>query len=122
MSYGVALLMTGTASFVGDVALDIFRHMQPTLDRLLATQVASLYSGRWLPLDDDNSEVAIKVSDGSLWITKLVLKGTDVLAMTQQIPPQESWKAMPITLWSTGRLHEFRQVVLVVSCAHVIHS
>jgi hypothetical protein len=107
MSYGVALLMTGSAPTAGDIVLDIFRQLQPTLDRVLSVTVAQRYAGRWT--SGNESELSITVAEGSLWITKLHLKGTDVLRLIQNIPDNDkSSRAMPITMWSTGRLHEFR--------------
>ncbi|KAJ7342634.1 beta-lactamase/transpeptidase-like protein [Mycena albidolilacea] len=107
MSYGVALLMTGSAPTAGDIVLDIFRQLQPTLDRVLSVTVAQRYAGRWT--SGDGSELSISVAEGSLWITKLHLKGTDVLRLIQNIPDNDKRsRAMPITMWSTGRLHEFR--------------
>ncbi|KIM79422.1 hypothetical protein PILCRDRAFT_10258 [Piloderma croceum F 1598] len=49
------------------------------------------------------------VDDGSLWILKLVLNGTDVLRLTQGVTDALK-NPMPITLWSTGRRHEFRML------------
>ncbi|KAJ7683520.1 beta-lactamase/transpeptidase-like protein [Mycena rosella] len=116
MSYGVALLMTGTAPTVGHLVLDIFRLLQPTLDGLLAASVAELYSGRWIPRDNDESEIIVRVAEGSLWITKLQLNGTDVLRLVQDIPSSDTHSsAKPITMWSTGRLHEFRMVYALSS-------
>ncbi|KAJ6544346.1 beta-lactamase/transpeptidase-like protein [Mycena capillaripes] len=111
MSYGVALLMTGSSPTAGDIVLDIFRQLQPTLDRLLAVSAAERYSGRWTSKDDVESEISVRVAEGSLWITKLRLKGTDVLRLTQNIPDADKHSRVePITMWSTGRLHEFRMV------------
>lgn len=107
MSYGVALLMTGTSEIAGDIALNIFKHIQPTLDFILAQQVSDLYSGKWVS-GDGNSTMTIVVSGGSLWIDSLVLNGTDVLRMTQGLNPDDGKEPMPITMWSTGRTHEFR--------------
>ncbi|KAJ7499888.1 beta-lactamase/transpeptidase-like protein [Mycena latifolia] len=116
MSYGIALLMTGSAPIVGNVVLNIFRLLQPTLDRMLAASVAELYSGRWTLSDNDQSEITIVVAEGSLWITKLQLNGTDVLRLIQDIPDSEQHpRAEPITMWSTGRLHEFRMVYALSS-------
>jgi hypothetical protein len=110
MAYGVALLTTGTSDAAGDIALDIFRHIQPTLDLILAREVARLYSGQWCANGRD-SEIVLGVDDGSLWISKLVLNGTDVLRLTQGVADALK-NPMPITLWSTGRRHEFRSVSL----------
>lgn len=107
MSYGVALLMTGTSETAGDIALNIFKRIQPTLDLILAQQVSDLYSGKWLS-GDGNSTTTIEVSGGSLWINSLVLEGTDVLRMTQGLIQDDGKEPMPITMWSTGRTHEFR--------------
>ncbi|KAJ7039382.1 beta-lactamase/transpeptidase-like protein [Mycena alexandri] len=116
MSFGIALLMTGSAPIAGDLVLEMFRQLQPTLDRLLATQVAELYSGRWTTESDPSSEIFISVAQGSLWITKLQLQGTNVLRLVQNIPDGDTHsRAEPITMWSTGRLHEFRMVFAVAS-------
>lgn len=98
--------MTGASDAAGQVAMDIFRHIQPTLDRMLAKQVADLYSGVWLAADRKSS-ANIGVADGSMWITELTLNGTDVLRLTQGIEDLTRTTA-PITLWSTERKHEFR--------------
>ncbi|KAJ6579643.1 beta-lactamase/transpeptidase-like protein [Mycena vulgaris] len=109
MSYGVALLMTGSAPTAGDIVLNIFRLLQPALDRRVTANVVELYSGRWSLSDNDGSEIFIRVAEGSLWITKLQLNGTDVLRLIQDIPDDDRRShPQPITMWSTGRLHEFR--------------
>lgn len=110
MSYGVALLMTGSSNAAADIVLDIFRQIQPTLDRVLANEIAVLYSGTWYASDGE-SEITVKVHDGSLWITKLWLNGTDVLRLTQGNSGEVAQNTTPITLWSAGRHHEFRRVV-----------
>nr|GAT50410.1 predicted protein [Mycena chlorophos] len=99
-SFGVALLMTGTSPAVGPLVLDIFRHLQPVLDTLLAERITSLYAGHWRNEDAD-SEVVITVDKGSLWTSKLWLRGSNVLEVVGVAPA-------PIALWSMGRLHEFR--------------
>ncbi|KAJ7476847.1 beta-lactamase/transpeptidase-like protein [Mycena galericulata] len=116
MSYGVALLMTGTSPTAGDIVLDIFRRLQPTLDRLLALSATELYAGRWTLNGSDESEIFITVVEGSLWITKLRLNGTDVLRLVQDIPDSgKKSTPKPITVWSTGRLHEFRMAFALAS-------
>ncbi|KAJ7200974.1 beta-lactamase/transpeptidase-like protein [Mycena rebaudengoi] len=109
MSYGVALLMTGSASTAGDIVLEIFRQLQPALDRILAERAMELYAGRWIFRSNDDSEIIVRVREGSLWIKKLQLNGTDVLRLTQDIPAKDKGVSpFPITMWPTGRLHEFR--------------
>ncbi|KAJ7740566.1 beta-lactamase/transpeptidase-like protein [Mycena metata] len=116
MSFGIALLTTGSAPIAGHLVLEMFQQLQPTLDRLLAAQVAELYSGRWTAESDVNSEIVISVAQGSLWINKLQLQGTNVLRLVQNIPDGDTHsRAEPITMWSTGRLHEFRMVFAVAS-------
>ncbi|KAF8169054.1 beta-lactamase/transpeptidase-like protein, partial [Mycena galopus ATCC 62051] len=116
MSYGVALLMTGSAPIAGDMVLDIFRQLQPTLDRILSRSVARRYAGRWTAEDEAESEISINVVEGSLWVTKLHLKGTDVLRLIQNIPDNDKHSlAAPITMWSTGRLDEFRMAFTLAS-------
>jgi len=75
----VALFMTGTSDTAGDITLD---HFQPTLDLILAREVTKLYSGQWSTTRGD-SEIVLGVDDGSLWLTKLVLNGTDVLCTSR---------------------------------------
>ncbi|KAJ7174631.1 beta-lactamase/transpeptidase-like protein [Mycena filopes] len=126
-SFGIALLMTGLAAPADDLVLSMFRLLQPVLDRRLAEQVARLYAGRWIDTSAsdsdhsqstrDHSEVAISVAQGSLWISTLRLKGSDVLRLVQNLPqdPNGGAEAERITMWSTGKLHEFRMVFAVAS-------
>ena len=99
--------MTGTSDTAGDITLD---HFQPTLDLILAREVTKLSSGHWSATRGD-SQIFVRVDDGSLWLSKLVLNGTDVLRFTQGITDALK-KPTPITLWSTERHHEFRLVDL----------
>ncbi|KAJ7166073.1 beta-lactamase/transpeptidase-like protein [Mycena filopes] len=131
-SFGIALLMTGSAPPADDLVLSMFRLLQPVLDRGLAEQVAELYAGRWIDAsittrlnangsasrnDLADSEVVISVAQGSLWISTLRLKGSDVLRLVQNLPQDRNGgaEAEAITMWSTGKLHEFRMVFAVAS-------
>nr|A0A384XLH1.1 RecName: Full=Beta-lactamase-like protein str6; AltName: Full=Strobilurin A biosynthesis cluster protein r6 [Strobilurus tenacellus]ATV82116.1 hydrolase 2 [Strobilurus tenacellus] len=114
MAFGVALLNTGTATVTGNIALEIFRIMQPYLDKLQERKVKERFAGHWrLPLQTNatsGSMVDISVSDGSLWITRLVLNGTDVLSLTEAMPAFGGARSRRVALWSMRR-DEFRMVL-----------
>jgi len=108
---GVALLTIGSSGVAPSIALDIFKRLQPPIDHLLVEDAISLYSGVWRDAfaEDGDSEVVLAVDDGSLWATKVLLNGTDVLGMTQGLFAEPTkLVASPVNLWATGRQHEFR--------------
>jgi len=80
---------------------------QPVFERILEDRTRRLYCGTWIAKD---SEVVLTVSDGSLWVTKMIVKGKNVLSAfwgTDKV-------SEPRTLWSTEREDEFRYKHLVV--------
>lgn len=84
--------------------IDAFR---PVFERILEDQTGRLFGGAWVAKD---SEVILTVSDGSLWVTKMIVKGKNVLGAfwgTDKI-------SVPLTLWSTEREDEFRYETLAV--------
>jgi hypothetical protein len=106
-SFGVIALHNGV---YGDMqyfvkkAIDAF---WPVFEKVLEDHTRRLYGGTWTAKD---SEVVLTVSDGSLWIKKMIVKGKNVLSAfwgTDKI-------SEPLTLWSTEREDEFRYKSLAI--------
>ncbi|KAJ7062795.1 hypothetical protein C8F01DRAFT_1281834 [Mycena amicta] len=115
MSYGVALLMTGTNPIVGSLVLGHFPIPASPCSIGCWQDAWRVYTpGLWVHEASD-SEMVIAVEQGSLWVHKLQLRGSDVLRVIHGIPQDDSdtrtqRRVEPITMWSTGRVHEFRMV------------
>lgn len=121
MNYGVALLTTGSSGAAWSIALDIFKQLQPSLDQLLTKNSVDNYAGTWgsAGLEESDSIAVLIVEDGSLWINKLILNGTDVLRMTQGLADSITNEAtMPAAMWSTKRQREFRSVLFQDEVQH----
>lgn len=121
MNYGIVLLTTGSHKAAWSIALDIFKQLQPSLDQLLTKNSVDNYAGAWesAGLEESDSRAVLIVEDGSLWITKLILNGTDVLRMTRGLADGiTNEAAMPATMWSTKRPHEFRSVLFYDEVQH----
>lgn len=106
-SFGVIALHNGV---YGDMqyfvkkAIDAF---WPVFEKILEDQTRRIYGGTWVAKD---SEVVLTVSNGSLWVTKMIVKGKNVLSAfwgTDKI-------SEPLTLWSTEREDEFRYKTLAI--------
>jgi len=80
--------------------IDVF---WPVFEKILEDQTRRLYGGTWVSKD---SEVILTVSDGSLWVKKMIVKGKNVLSAF--------WGTDPPTLWSTEREDEFRYRTLAI--------
>ena len=107
ISLGVIALHNGV---YGDMqyfvkkAIDAF---WPVFEKILEDRTRHLYGGTWVAKD---SQVVLTVSDGSLWVTKMIVKGKNVLSAfwgTDKI-------SEPLTLWSTEREDEFRYNPLAI--------
>lgn len=82
-------------------AIDLF---QPVFEHKLEETTQNLYGGKWVGnAADGENLVTLVVSNGSLWVTKCIINGDDLLDLYTG--------GTPLTLWSTGRLHEFRVAV-----------
>jgi hypothetical protein len=106
-SYGVIVLVTGKYADTAHLAHEAIQRFQPVFDHLQERAASDAFGGRWVSDDEEDDQVIIRVYDGSLWIRKLVLNGTDVLALLQG---QKPGQGKPSALWSTGaeREGEFR--------------
>ena len=85
-------------------AIDAF---QPVFETILENQTQRLYGGTWVAND---SNVVLTVSDGSLWVTKMIVNGKNVLSAfwgTDKV-------SVPLTLWSTEREDEVRYGPLAI--------
>lgn len=107
ISFGIIALHNGLYTdmhYFVKKAIDAF---QPVFDRILEDQTRRLYGGTWVAED---SEVVLTVSDGSLWVTKMIVKGKNVLSAfwgTDKV-------SVPLTLWSAEREDEFRYASLAI--------
>jgi hypothetical protein len=106
ISFGVIALHNGLTSdgYFVQKAIDAF---QPVLEKILEAKTEHMYGGTWVAKD---SEVVLAVDGGSLWVTKMIIKGKNVLGAfwgTDKI-------SAPLTLWSTEREDEFRYECLPI--------
>ncbi|PSR83958.1 hypothetical protein PHLCEN_2v5562 [Hermanssonia centrifuga] len=91
-SYGVIILMGARYPDAAKLAYDAFEIMQPFMDSALATLSRKLYAGKW-ESSDGNSSASIVVEKGTLYISNLVLNGSDVLPMfnaSERVPLRSS--------------------------------
>ncbi|KAF8807818.1 beta-lactamase/transpeptidase-like protein [Phlegmacium glaucopus] len=103
-SYGIIVLLTGTFVDTSAIASETAKHFQPVFAKALETQLTRKYVGTWI----NGADIAeVKLVDGHLYLSKLVIRGVDVL---QYVQNQNSLvkKAVPVALWTTGRVGEFR--------------
>lgn len=98
-SYGIIVLLGGHYPDATKIAYDSLDFLQPAFDKAQAELVASLYGGNWSS-SDGNSSVSVVVQKGTLFVSNLILNGTDVLA-TFQVPGK-------LPLRSSERRDEFR--------------
>ncbi|KDR85443.1 hypothetical protein GALMADRAFT_218541 [Galerina marginata CBS 339.88] len=94
-SFGIIILMTGNAS-QGPVLQEVGKRVVPVFEKLHEIELRRHYAGTWT---NGNDVAEIKLDDGALYVTKLVIRGIDVLKFA------EVGRA---ALWSTGRVGEFR--------------
>lgn len=101
---GVIVLMTGRFPFASSIAVQTIQAFQSAFAREIRLVSNELYFGRWVS-DDHKSEAVTFIDNGSLYISKLVVNGTDIFAVLEG-------PAYPRTrrygLWTTGREDEFR--------------
>lgn len=112
--YGVIVLVTGTyantAAFVHQ-AVSLF---QPAIRTLLQERVNKAYVGSWVATGGAKEEITtaeIKIINGGLYLTELVVRGFDVLKIIEDADISLHGPS-PVALWNTGRPGEFRSVFL----------
>ncbi|CCA69463.1 hypothetical protein PIIN_03363 [Serendipita indica DSM 11827] len=99
LQYGIVVLNTG-ASVARTLGLEVTKILQPAFEKVLENRVAERYAGSWK--GENGDQVDIQVSDGVLSITKWTTAGVDFFSKYKA-----AW-ADRISMWSTGRLDEFR--------------
>jgi len=84
--------------------LETAKNFQPVFAKILETQLKRKYVGTWI----NGADIAeVKLVDGHLYLNKLVTRGVDVLQFVQNQNKLVK-QAVPVALWTTGRLGEFR--------------
>ena len=107
LSFGVIVLSTGTFTDTSTIVQEIVSLYQPAFDAILRRYMSELYEGTWVT--SRKGEIAIvKVIAGALSLTRLYVRGVDVLALVQNAQVDVAKRSEPVTLWSTGRFGEFR--------------
>ncbi|KAF5342267.1 hypothetical protein D9611_001309 [Ephemerocybe angulata] len=106
--YAVVVLTTGSAN-PDEFADEAFQALQPAFHDALAKEVSSSYVGKWDSGSGNSAET--KLIDGQLFLTQLIINGSDVLRILQEkrlLIKDTKQGVRPVALWSTGRLDEFR--------------
>lgn len=107
LSFGVIVLSTGTFTDASTIVQEIVSLYQPAFDNILRRYMSELYEGTWIT--GRTGEIAVvKVIAGALSMTRLFVRGVDVLALVQNARADFVKKSEPVALWSTGRFGEFR--------------
>lgn len=105
-SVGIVMLITGTNTDTGTILAEAAKHLLPTLEKLFQVELKRRYVGTWIN-GDDVAEVSL--NRGNLILKKLFIRGLDVLKLAQTADAGLTQKAgVPVALWSTGRVGEFR--------------
>ena len=102
-SFGVIILTTGPSMQTMQLNELILSHFQPAFDTIAEELARQNLAGKWVS-PDGHYEVSIVVDSGSLFISRYMINGTDVLKTIQ--PDGISRRT---ALWSTGG-NEFRYV------------
>ncbi|KAH7922968.1 beta-lactamase/transpeptidase-like protein [Leucogyrophana mollusca] len=100
-SYGVVLLTTGPTSQTFPLSTLILEQVQEAFDAAIADATRNVLVGTWSS-DGSRNNIAIEIDEGSLYVTKYTLNGTNVLAVIQG-----NDEAQRLPLWST-REDEYR--------------
>ncbi|KDQ21841.1 hypothetical protein BOTBODRAFT_169032 [Botryobasidium botryosum FD-172 SS1] len=98
-SFGVIVLTSGPTLQLIELNRLVFSHFQPAFDAITEELTERLIAGEWTSVDEA-VQITIIIEAGSLFVSKYVVNGTDVLEATQ---PYRG----PSALWSTGD-NEFR--------------
>jgi hypothetical protein len=108
LGFGVVVLMAGRvsdSSWFAKKAIDLF---QPLFERVLEETARQEYEGIWASEGEKGqNKITLAVAEGSLWVTECVIDGDDLL--------ERYAGGNGLSLWSTGRPHEFRSAVTLAS-------
>lgn len=111
--YGIIVLLTGTYTNTGAIVHKAASLFQPAIQTLLQERVNKAYAGRWIGASAKGHEgetaAEMKIINGGLYLTELIVHGYDVLRIIQDADIG-LYKPNPVALWSTGRPGEFRFV------------
>jgi hypothetical protein len=84
-------------------------------DETLVKATNNALGGLWKLEGSDTTEVGIHISEGSLYINRYIINGTDALATMN-----EGEEVPYMALWATGN-DEFRLVSWITSRSHLAH-
>ncbi|KIY51270.1 beta-lactamase/transpeptidase-like protein [Fistulina hepatica ATCC 64428] len=101
-SYGIIVLVTGEYADTVTLSSDAIERFDPVFKGLLEVETLNAYGGLW---QSEDSFALIGIEYGVLYLQVLVVRGIDVLAALHNT---EDGNGRPMTMWSTGRLGEFR--------------
>jgi hypothetical protein len=108
LGFGAIVLMAGSfsdSSWFTKRVIDLF---QPLFERVLEKTARQEYQGIWSSEGEKGqNKVRLAVAGGSLWVTECVVNGDDLLELYTG--------GNALSLWSTGRLHEFRSATTLAS-------
>ena len=103
---GIIILTTGTYSDMSTILEEAAKHFLPTFEKLFHVELQRRYVGTWV---NGNDVAEVSLNRGNLFLKKLFIRGLDVLKLIQTADEDFSQRAgVPIALWSTGRVGEFR--------------
>jgi len=106
-SYGIIVLITGSFADTRAIVEEAVKHFQPAFTKTSETQLKRKYVGTWI----NGADIAqVKLVNGHLYLTKLVIRGVDVLQFVQN-QDTLARKSVPVALWTTGRVGEFRLAI-----------
>ncbi|KAF9454094.1 beta-lactamase/transpeptidase-like protein [Macrolepiota fuliginosa MF-IS2] len=109
--YGIIVLLTGTYTNTAEIVHRAASLFQPAIHKLLEERVTKAYTGHWAGASTEDHKgrttAEIKLINGGLYLTELVVRGYDVLRIVEDADVSLH-KPYPIALWNTGRPGEFR--------------
>jgi hypothetical protein len=104
-SMGIIMLTTGSNTDTSTILAEAAKHFLPTFEKLFHIELQRRYVGTWVN-GDDVAEVSL--NRGNLFLKKLFIRGLDVLKLVQTAGSDMQRAGVPVALWSTGRVGEFR--------------
>ena len=115
LQFGVVVLNTGAAvaPFVNRDAAQI---LLPGIQSILEKRAKERYAGVWKNDANADDAIVVVVEGGMLSITKWKVNGYDFLQL------YEGGALDRVSLWSTGRLDEFRCVSAPLLCILATHQ
>lgn len=100
LQYGIVVLLNGANEDAPYLAEQGIALLQPAFESILEKRAKDRYGGTWY--GQGNDTIAMEVSDGTLWITKWLVNGTDFVNYYRGTSNAR------MAMWSTGRSDEFR--------------